>query len=50
MTRSGRQFVCAQGQWNLMLDMWLHEGHCDMTVQTQTHAMMPQHQTYAMVL
>ncbi len=31
MMRSGRQFVWAQGQWNLVLDAWPHEGPCDMT-------------------
>ena len=31
MTRSGRQYVWAQGQWNLVLDAWLHDSHCDMT-------------------
>ncbi len=28
--RSGRQYMWAQGQWNLVLDTWLYKGHCDM--------------------
>ncbi len=31
MMRSGRQYMWAQGQWNLVLDIWLNEGCCNTT-------------------
>ena len=50
MTRSGRQYVWAQGQWNLVLDTWPCKGHCDTTVRCQSHIMMLQWLCYVMML
>ena len=46
MTRSGRQYVWAQAQWNLVLDTWPYEGCCNTMAQCQSCAMMLQCQNH----